>query len=334
MPSELRPRGGSAPAAHPPMVRALLPPLTIALAVVTAATLLLMAASITPPPVTSAVTAPSPPPGSDVPRSDSELALLMRAEGVSLPPTPAVVDLARLTYAPGAGGHHALPGPLLLAVESGTLTVQLDGMGQVQRAERTSQAAPGMLVLRPGDALVLPTATGAAFANAGSQPVVALAAGVFSSGVVASRFGRVGLAHWAEDWSPGASVQPLAGGWLVDASPGPATITLERVSVRPGDQVPLTAPGPADLAVETGALTLEARGGLVWQQHPVGPNASVAPASAATLLPGDAALLQEEASVSLRNAGSGPLLVLMLTVEPAKQAIPLVGTPGAEARFP
>jgi hypothetical protein len=110
-------------------------------------------------------------------------------------------------------------------------------------------------------------------------------------------------------------VQPLAGGWIGNATAASATLTLQRLIFPSGGSSPLMAPGPTDLAVETGVLTLEARGGLVWQQPPEGPDQAIASSREAVLLPGDAALLQEAASVTLRNDGRGPLVVLALSVE-------------------
>jgi hypothetical protein len=234
-----------------PFVRALLPPLTIALAVVSASALLLTAAAIVPPPLTGAAMPPTPRATmTGTPRLDAELTALVRTVNIELPPAPAVVDLARLSYAPDEGGQGpALPGPFLVVVESGLLAVHLDGAGQVLRAAQPTVAAPEPeLVLRPGDGLVLPTATTAAFRNAGSAPVIALAAGIFPSGVSARKFGRVGLAAWGEHWSPGASVQSLAGGWLVHPASGSAAMALQRLSLPAGASLPLTAPGPLDLA--------------------------------------------------------------------------------------
>ena len=173
------------------------------------------------------------------------------------------------------------------------------------------------MLLRPGDGLLVPTATAVAFRNDESAPAVALAAGIFPATTSQSKLGRTGPASWPEAWSPGASVQPLAGGWRVDATSGPAMLALQRLTMPAGASASLTAPGPVDLAVETGALSLSVSGGLVWQQRPDGPDMWIAPASAATLLPGDAALLQDEASITMGNDGSGPLLALLLTVDPA-----------------
>jgi hypothetical protein len=310
----------------PPLVRILLPPLSIALALVTAGTLLLLAAAITPPPLSGAISSPPPVTATVVPPDGIEVTALVPTVDTALPTSPAVIDLARLTYAAQTSGvSHALPGPLLLVVESGALSVHADAAVPLFSAGHPTSAAND-LVLRPGDGLLLPTATAAAFRNNGTVPAVALAAGIIPASPAESKLGRVGPASWPEAWSPGASVQPLAGGWLIGVAPGPATIDLRRVSLPSGGTLPLTAPGPVDLAVETGALTLSARGGLVWQQPPDGPDVLIAPASAATLLPGDAALLQDEASVSLRNDGSGPVLALVLTVAPAANPTPPDGT--------
>jgi hypothetical protein len=306
-----------------PMFRALIPPLTIALALVTAGALLLTAAAMAPPPLTSRVASPSPvASASEAALPDASVTALVQAPHAELPLPPTVVALARLTYAPGASGpSRALPGPLLLAVEVGSLAVQIDGSGQLLGANRATVIAADAVTLHVGDGLVLPTATTAAFRNDGSVPVVALAAGVFPTHAVLNgpaRLGaspdRMGSARWIDDGAPGITVQPLVGGWVVDLAAGSAALTLRRVNLQSGDSASLTAPGPVALAVETGALTLSAGGGLIWVQHPNGSDEWIAPTSAATLLSGDGALLQAGATATLRNAGSGPLLILELTV--------------------
>jgi hypothetical protein len=72
-------------------------------------------------------------------------------------------------------------------------------------------------------------------------PPPATASGAAPDAVETSALGRVGLARWAEAWSPGASAQPLAGGWPGDPVLGPPAMTLQRLSVSAGASVPLTA---------------------------------------------------------------------------------------------
>jgi hypothetical protein len=302
-------------AAHRLLLPALLPPLTVVLMMLTAGALLLTAAVLVAPPLPAASALVRP--ATVVPKTDATSTILAQVAQVALPRTPAVVDLARLIYAPGAGGsHQGLLGASLLVVDAGALTVRLDGAAQLLQAEQAQPVAAGDLVLQPGDGLLLPRATAATFRNDRPVPAVALAAGVFPSGVVGRKFGRVGLARWDEVWSPGATVQPLAGGWLGASSATTATLIVQRLTLPADTSLPLTASGPVDLAVEVGALTLEVSSGLVWRQPPAGANQSIAPASDATLLPDDAVLLQEAAKVTLRNDGRGPLMVLALSVEP------------------
>ena len=313
------------------MFRALIPPLTIALALVTAGALLLTAAAMAPPPLTSRVAPPSPVASvSKAALPAASVTALVQARHAELPLPPTVVTLARLTYAPGASGpSRALPGPFLLVVEVGSLAVQLNGTGQLLRANQAPAASTGAMTLHVGDGLVLPTVTTAAFRNDESVPVVALAAGVFpthmeqdSSTPVGTSPDRMGSARWIDDGAPRMSVQPLVGGWVVDLAKGSAALTLRRVTLRPGDSAPLTAAGPIALAIETGALTLSAGGGLIWVQHPNGGDEWTAPASVATLLSGDGALLQTGAIATVRNDGSGPLLLLEFAVTPAESVSP------------
>lgn len=304
--------------AHHLLLRVLLPPLTIILVLLAAGTLLAAAVLLVPPlpQVSGGVPAGVPAVAVTVgAQTGITTTTLGQIAQVALPRTPAVVDLARLIYAPGDGGSaRALPGPLLLVVDAGVLTVHLDGPAHLLQGEQAQLVSAGDVALQPGDGLLLPQATAAAFRNRGAVPAVALVASVVSSGGGASLFGRTGLASWNASWSPGATVQPLAGGWIGSETAASATLTVQRLIIPSGESHPLLAPGPVDLAVETGVLTLQALGGLVWQQPPTGPDQAIAPLQTAVLLPGDAALLQEVASVTLRNDSRGPLVLLALSV--------------------
>jgi hypothetical protein len=318
-------------------LRIFLPPLTITLALLTAATLVLTAAAIAPPPVPAAVPAPvlvahpaTPPTG----RSVSELLLTAPLDLPALPRSATVVDLARLIYAPGIDDpSRQLPGPVLLIVESGVLTVDIDGSGLVSRPQQPAQSVRGTILLHTGDGVTLPTATAVALHNAGSAPAVALAVSLFRAGATAiplapSRPAREGLG-----WAPGATALSLGGAAILDASVQSVTIALHRLSLGPDDIVPLSAMAAMVLAVEAGTPDLEAVTGLVLRQTPDGTNVWLEPPRTIMLLPTDAALLQASASVILRNAGSGPVLALVVTVDPVPQAAPLVGTPRAEGRL-
>jgi hypothetical protein len=70
------------------------------------------------------------------------------------------------------------------------------------------------------------------------------------------------------------------------------------------------------LAVEAGALTLGADQGLIGLEHPEAGDDALTPGTTTTLLAGDGAMLQHQASATLRNDGSSPLQLLVLTVDP------------------
>jgi quercetin dioxygenase-like cupin family protein len=331
-------RAPGAQAACRPGIRALIPPLTIIAALVTAVALLLTAATLAPPPLIGAI-APLPPGSTGAVLSPPGAAtadpallaagstVLVHSARTALPTLPAVVALARLIYGPGAAGdRRALPGPLLLIVEAGSLTVQVTGAAHRLPADQATPTEEH--TLSAGDSLVLPARTTAAFRNDGSGPVVALAAGVFPTSAMASATVGVGspLGHaapaWVKDGSPGATVELLAGGWMVDLTPGSAAMELRRLSLPPGAGEPLVATDAVALAVETGALSVVRGQGLIWLHHPDSSDDALSPGTEATLLPGDGALLQAGADVTLRNAGSSPLQLLVLTVAPVTTIVP------------
>jgi hypothetical protein len=307
-------------AARGPMVRALMPPLTIALSLLTAAALVLTAAAITPPPVPAAVPAAARAADAATPSAGSSDSELLHRAPLALPPTAGAFDLARLIYAPHvAGPGRRLPGPVLLVVESGALTVHVEGFGHLSRPQQPPRTVRGAILVRAGDGLTLPTATTVAVDNAGSVPAVALAASVFPAVATTRPPGRSGPARWGLDWASGATVQPLGGVGLVKPDVEPSiTIALHRLSLAPVDTVPVTATGEMVLAVEAGTLELETVAGMVWRQTPSGTNDWLELGRRVTLLPADGALVHANASVTLRNAGSGPVLALVVTIEPAQ----------------
>jgi hypothetical protein len=233
-----------------------------------------------------------------------------------------------LTYRPGAVvASRAMPGPLLLVVESGAVAAHLDTAGTLLRAARTSEPTSGDCLLYAGDRLLLPASTSAAFRSMGTAPAVALVAGVLPATRAKSGLERISMVRsdtesmrWNPDWSPGAMVESLAGGWAIDLTTPSAAIEIARVTLGPGEQTALAAHGVQALAVETGTLTMSIDRGLGWLQRPAESDESLTPGAKATLLHQEGALLQSGASATLRNDSRAPLQVLLLTVTPADAA--------------
>lgn len=93
---------------------------------------------------------------------------------VPLPPStgPATLRVARLTVPPGGGLPSAVaPGPTVLTVESGALTVRVDGAVWFGPG---LDAAYSDTVLRHGERLVIPAGARHAVRNDGPTPAVAL----------------------------------------------------------------------------------------------------------------------------------------------------------------
>lgn len=304
-------------------LRGLLPPLTVAVALTTAIALLLLSLTLAPP-RTSALATPASFPLTVAPPPTAPMTRLALAANIPLPPEPVVLALARLIYPPGSGGSsRILPGTLLLVVEAGSLTANLTGPAEIVRADGLPTMAATRLILQPGDRLLAPTSTPVAFRNEGATPALVLAAGVFPARIVSMPAPPQRLIasatpfRWDAYWTPGATIQSLAAGSITDPPPGGVTLELRRLDLAPGAQAPLLARDGMAIGVETGALTLTLARGLAWVETPDGPDALLGNAGVATLLPGDGALIQNQAAGMLRNDGGGPLLILVLTVSPA-----------------
>lgn len=306
-------------------LRGVIPLLAVVLALATALALLLVAATLAPPSATNAsaggasgdATLASAPP-------DATATMLVRAVDMALPAPPVVLELAALIYAPASGGSsRSLPGPLLIVVEAGALDADLAGAAQVQLANGMMAIAAGSVTLHVGDRLMMPASTPVAFRNDDATPTVILAAGVFPARIVPATMAPQRLvasgtpARWDDYWTPGATIQSLGAGWIMDPPTGRVTLDLRRLDLAPGAQAPLFASSGMAIGVEAGALALTLTRGLVWMQAPDGPDVLLDNSGAATLLPGDGALIQNQAAGTLRNDGSGPLLILVLTVSPA-----------------
>ncbi|HEU5433692.1 MAG TPA: hypothetical protein VFU81_18635, partial [Thermomicrobiales bacterium] len=254
-------------------LRGLIPPLTVGLCLATAVALLLTAATLAPPATSApALLPPAAPTATASPGATT--ALLGRVEDVPAPPAPVMLGLARLLYPPGSGGlSRSLPGPLLLVVEAGSLAADVGGEAQIVRADGAAEIATGNLTLHSGDGIHVPSGDAAAFQNRGTNPAVVLAAGAFAYTVTPdptahSLDPRTGTMRWLDAWSPGASVQPIAGGWLADPPSTPMTLVLRRLNLAPGSQLPLPMSDGMVVGVEAGVLTVAMTQGLAWRQPP------------------------------------------------------------------
>jgi hypothetical protein len=215
-------------------------------------------------------------------------------------PATAFIRLGRLTFAPGASRpRSATLGSVLIAVEHGSLSAQVEGKALLSRvAESGASASPveGELLLNRGDALLLPMSTRYALRNAGREASVALTMTLFpwSGGTTEGA-----LILWPEATLPNVDAQLLVEGAVTELPEGPATVTLGRMTVA----AELATAGKSTLRiaeVEAGVLQIDAL---------FGPGL--------TLASGQGMLIETAPSQTFRNVGDTPFVLLMVAIAPA-----------------
>ena len=243
--------------------------------------------------------------------------------------TPLFVGLAQVIVPPGVRSEAAgTPGPRLLAVESGTLTVGLTTTakrGMVTRAASTPGISPreiigagGEAMLGPGDRLALGPSSVREVRNDGAKPAVFLDAALFPPGPepVTAAF-----------TTPDGIVFQLLAGSVADALPaGPISLVLERVRVPPGAALPSTARAGTALAyVESGSLALVPQVGAVRYSRAAAPAPfsvaapmrEIALGAETALTAGASVFLPAGAAVEARNGRTVPAVLLFLEVRPS-----------------
>lgn len=183
---------------------------------------------------------------------------LFQAVLESLPEPPAFVRLVRTTLAPGAGVPlHSHPGPAFNLVETGLVTIEVEGPAVVAPGgdvEAAGQAPVGEAFdLASGDQIVYPAGTSFAFANESDEPIRLL-----SLLVVPAGDDRPPVTDWpagtpSSDDLSGVSDTILGQAVSVAWPPAPLLIVADRLAIGPGQSVPPSG-GPVMLAVETGSL--------------------------------------------------------------------------------
>jgi predicted ester cyclase len=246
-----------------------------------------------------------------------------------------VLGLARFRFAPGAGAANVIDAaPVLIAVEAGTLRVRIAEPAQRPDADRLIErsARPADHVLAPGDAVVVAGRARFELRNEAATLAVALVVApsddLARAGAVLQG-GRVsGPARGRPGWPAGLTVATLAVAPAGALPPGPVAVAIGRATLGPRASLPPHAvAGVEFLAVASGRLGLVAMGlpAIVDQGDGLAPSPSGSagggPQSEVGLTPGDAVALSGGAVAALRNVGTGPLVVWVVTISPAGQGL-------------
>jgi quercetin dioxygenase-like cupin family protein/predicted ester cyclase len=228
------------------------------------------------------------------------------------PPPAAILRLARFTFGPGAQQVKLSElGPLLLAVEAGALTAQVEGHAVLTRgaAAGTSGPQPTIvpsgtdIVLHPGDGLWVAPGIRPAFRNTAETPAVVLAATLLPWWSADPADPPEGTAFiWPVPGALDISAQLLLDGVVTDFPPAPSVLGVGRLTLAAGTGLaPYVATGPQFAFVEAGTLGV----------------ASIDAGPAALFSAGAVAFVQDGAVVTLRNPGDGSLVLLLVTITPA-----------------
>jgi mannose-6-phosphate isomerase-like protein (cupin superfamily) len=231
----------------------------------------------------------------------------------ALPPAPALVGLARVTYDPGAAEEIGI-GPYgdLVSVESGALTIGTDGIATVTRSgNRSEQTGAGTdFVVGKGESAVVPGGFAVEIRNAGQTPAVVLVG--FVGVVEGDPSGRPA--------DPAGVVQQLLGLGITTAAPSaPGLLSLDHVALAANAALPIAgdAPSLTLVAMESGVAAVRCDAPLTVI-HASGPPARVATGTEVTIDAGDSVLLPQHACGELRNPGPEPAQMLTLAVESEK----------------
>ena len=263
---------------------------------------------------------------------------LFQAAFQSLPAPPAFIRLVRISLRPGASVPlHTHPGPEFGRVETGTLTVLVEGEVVVaEPAEDGTQSAPGIppvgeeFPLPAGSQIVFPAGVPLSFSNRGSETVTFLAAVVLPAGNQ-----RPPGAEWV-DGTPGpGAFEGVTSLVLGDAvAPGwpaaPLAVVIDRLVLAPGESLPPRA-GPTMLAVELGQFGFALVEGpqLQVSRGASGPQVAATPGTAYVLNPGDAVFFPGGMTQVPRPENDGVLVVLRLSVAPTGGAAASAGSSAA-----
>jgi quercetin dioxygenase-like cupin family protein len=264
---------------------------------------------------------------------------LLRAAGIALPPPPGILALARFVFAPGTSFPDLeVPGPELIVVEAGTVTVQVPGEDMdddeaEELAAWVTPATPGasrveivekglaVFKLHVGDQLAIPPDTKHLIENDEAEPATYLAVALTPPAPSGGGPLWPPAGVTPDELPSGINLTSLDLGYraVTELPGGRGVVTLDRIVYEPA--VGLTdrlSAGPQLWFVETGNLSLSTTGGKIEVARPTRDAALVSPLATptedVTLKAGDAVLIHPGTVSSVSNTGSTPLTLLVLTV--------------------
>jgi len=256
-----------------------------------------------------------------VAQNPATVTALMSYEFKQFPAVPMTVRLLRITIAPGAiVPMHTHPGPEFDRVESGGLTAKSTGDAQtfVGGSKDATMLSSSSADLQPKDWILFPAGTGMELTNSGTEDAVLLSAVIQPVGTGAPASITYADGTPAKDAFTGISFTVLGDGLLPDLPSGTTTVTIDRVDVPSGTDLP-GSQGPALYSRIDGNLSLKVDSGNVQVSRSATPGLqpNAIPNQQFTLGAGDAAFFPTGVAATPRTAKENAVSFFRLSIQPA-----------------
>jgi mannose-6-phosphate isomerase-like protein (cupin superfamily) len=245
------------------------------------------------------------------------------------PVAPAFVRLLRITLEPEASSPlHTHPGPEIVVVEQGTLTVQVGGAADLTIAgNRPDVGTPVSGELAPvdsefemtaGDQLVYLPQTSMTFRNAGSEPVTLLTVVLLPAGHQHPPGVTYINGQPAAEAFTGVTPQILGDGVASSMPANGIRVIVDELAIEEGASIPATS-NQTLLSLQQGGLDFTVVGGKVQVSRGAtpGPQPDSAPGTETNLAANDAIYVPLGMNEAPRPEDDGPISFLRLTIEPA-----------------
>lgn len=271
--------------------------------------------------------------------ASTDLLFQMTLDEGSLPVSPAFVRLLRITMEAGSNTPlHTHPGPELWRIESGTVTLFIQGPSLLARAADPSKVeqAPqnSEIELNKGDQIGMLPGTAMTFSNKASDQTKILVAVVLPAG----NQRPPGITYLGtqpnEDAFKGITSDILGDGVATTLPGGQAQLTIERLKVSSGQPIP-SEPGPVLLSVAKGALefTVVKGSAQVSRTAEPGPQPDAAAGTTFSIGKGDAIFFPAGMVEAARTSAMADVTFYKMTISGSDAggsdgATPVAGEPG------
>ena len=245
-------------------------------------------------------------------------------KAAALPPAPAFIRLVRISLDPGAvSPEHTHPGPEFGRVESGVVTVTVNGPASIkQRSAKANDPfetaeVDSAIQLDRGDQIYYPTGTALTFRNDGEEVAEVLAVVILPGAASHPPLIDYTGDDPGEEAFNGVTSEILGDGIMTAVPTDTSVVSIQRVKLTEGQSLPGSR-NPILYSVESGNCELTVTGGSVQisRKREPGPQTDVAYDEELKLRSGDGMFFPNGLRTTSRGENSADLTLLSVTVSP------------------